>query len=650
MTLPTTSKRRTLSSINDNTTHCFESAWMKRYFSLSFPDARCFSLDELLKLRPQAIESSPEERLELVGQWAPEDSPLVLKTLEDLRASLVLGHEDVDYCFSLLPEVPKNQALQKVFHQYLDSPLRQDKTQEVWDLVEALKSFQWSPPVSGNWIFIAADPPGHLFKELALGFGASPEVEESQYLFPWEWEPQPKQRGIQLSAEPAICLDRIAERVRHLIRQSLRPHEIQIMLACEPHWWNYLRYRLAHLKIGFQQWPDKETIGEDSKDSKVALVPFPSIPVGSQVLGFTDDSFWLFPRTPSLLTDIEMETLFEAGFPLPKASEARQRRSKALDHLFANQRNLWFHAGHWEALGPKKLKLAQALAPTPETKSSQSVLLKPRPLSATQLETYANCPAKYLFQNRLKLSPPGWDRAYPLILGKAVHLALELHWKEKAETPELNDLLERFDLVMNEVEPELPKDHSIYALLSVQYESLMANAAKCESQLQDLGPSTPFAFEKDFSVELSGITFRGKIDRIDRREDGSLWIIDYKTGTVGFSPNQITTGKHFQAWLYLMAAEQLWKEPCAGVLFYDLKEGTVKRGLAHADWMGEQKKLLVRGHCVPQPKWEALKEMGLEHSQSIYHQISAGNFEPTPGAHCQVCDFAILCREGLGYQ
>ena len=61
----------------------------------------------------------------------------------------------------------------------------------------------------------------------------------------------------------------------------------------------------------------------------------------------------------------------------------------------------------------------------------------------------------------------------------------------------------------------------------------------------------PFALEKNARLHLPqvDVTLRGKIDRIDRREDGSLVVYDYKTGSPPTKPQQ----EHFDKQLRLSA-------------------------------------------------------------------------------------------------
>ena len=91
-------------------------------------------------------------------------------------------------------------------------------------------------------------------------------------------------------------------------------------------------------------------------------------------------------------------------------------------------------------------------------------------------------------------------------------------------------------------------------------------------------------------MDIEGFQFSGKMDRITQRNDGSLLLIDYKTGRVTFSPNHIILSKHFQALLYFISLKTIDHAPCSGVLFYDLKEGELRRGLFREDLISKELK------------------------------------------------------------
>ena len=74
----------------------------------------------------------------------------------------------------------------------------------------------------------------------------------------------------------------------------------------------------------------------------------------------------------------------------------------------------------------------------------------------------------------------------------------------------------------------------------------------------------PIAAECDGSFEIAGITINGRVDRLDRLADGSLAVIDYKTGTAP-SVAQIEAGFALQLGLMGLMAEAGGFNDVAGV-------------------------------------------------------------------------------------
>ena len=63
------------------------------------------------------------------------------------------------------------------------------------------------------------------------------------------------------------------------------------------------------------------------------------------------------------------------------------------------------------------------------------------------------------------------------------------------------------------------------------------------------------AVEQEGQIPFAGVTLKGKFDRVDRLSDGSLGIIDYKTGQPP-SPKSIRAGYSLQLGLLGLIAEE----------------------------------------------------------------------------------------------
>jgi DNA helicase-2/ATP-dependent DNA helicase PcrA len=126
------------------------------------------------------------------------------------------------------------------------------------------------------------------------------------------------------------------------------------------------------------------------------------------------------------------------------------------------------------------------------------------------------------------------------------------------------------------------------------------------------------ALEKPFTIKLDGIKFTGRIDRIDTLEDGGVEIIDYKTGA---PKTQKEVDKDQQVSIYAIAAkEALGLDPKILSLYF-----------------------VETGEKISTTRDEIQLEKTKEHLIEIIEKIKNGNFEATPGMHCEWCSYKDTC-------
>ena len=142
-------------------------------------------------------------------------------------------------------------------------------------------------------------------------------------------------------------------------------------------------------------------------------------------------------------------------------------------------------------------------------------------LSHTSMEQYLRCPQgwklKYLDHHK-ELPKPYFNK------GIAVHAALEVFYRDcLASPPPVEKLLAAFD---EEFDPEA------YAT-DDERERARADGGKMVRDFYALHSAdfqAALAVERDFFFEFDGIALRAKVDRIDKVDDDSVRIVDYKTG------------------------------------------------------------------------------------------------------------------------
>jgi RecB family exonuclease len=135
--------------------------------------------------------------------------------------------------------------------------------------------------------------------------------------------------------------------------------------------------------------------------------------------------------------------------------------------------------------------------------------------------------------------------------------------------------------------------------------------------------NVPVTLEGSFKIKVGDYLINGRIDRIDQLPDGSLEIIDYKTGK---PKEKIVGDDKDQLLIYQIATEELPQYHHLGktqkLTFYYLNDNS------QISFVGTEKEL------------SALKEKLIE----TINQIRSGDFTPTPSAFvCGSCPYKDIC-------
>ncbi len=231
--------------------------------------------------------------------------------------------------------------------------------------------------------------------------------------------------------------------------------------------------------------------------------------------------------------------------------------------------------------------------------------------SATSLKTFLDCKRKYYLQylqkideHTISLRPKNYE------LGNIIHKILEKNYKEKRFT-------------YKEAIKEISKYQHINPYLLIELELWKRKLEKFfkneEKRFSD-GISI-YELEKPFIIKINGIILKGKIDRIDKLQDGTFSILDYKTS----SNLKIDTFKtyekssDFQLELYFLATKDLG---VSQVGYYDLNDGKIKEEI------------------TIEPKIERLFDILNSFKTSFV------NFEKCENMQlCEFCPYAIICHK-----
>jgi len=228
-------------------------------------------------------------------------------------------------------------------------------------------------------------------------------------------------------------------------------------------------------------------------------------------------------------------------------------------------------------------------------------------LSASDIDTYRICPLKYKFARVFRIpQEPTIHQRFGIVL----HQVLE-RFHSNGGGP-LSALIELFMASwrrsgFGDSDDERQFRERALAALERYWREDRESEAE------------PVWFERSFAFRLGPHLLRGRVDRVDRRPDGSYELIDYKTGKAKTADE---LREDVQLSLYQMGARESWRlETSAQSYFYVLTGDKVP--VAHSDEELERVKTTVAG---------------------IASGILGQDFEPKPSPEvCSFCDYRIIC-------
>ena len=232
-------------------------------------------------------------------------------------------------------------------------------------------------------------------------------------------------------------------------------------------------------------------------------------------------------------------------------------------------------------------------------------------LSASAVETYEMCPLQFKFEREWKLAR---QVHAAMQYGAAMHRVLRTFYDSTrlGRTKGDDELLQLFreDLSTAGIQDEYQR--RLY--LEQGEEHLREFLAGTRSAAAPEVLHT----EEWFDIEIAGTKVAGRIDRMDRAPDGSVNIVDYKTGK---ARSQEDADESLQLSIYAMAAHAKWGYRVGALVFHNL-EGNVP---------------------VLSKRTEFQLEQARERVLTVARGIAEGNFKPKPDFYCNFCAFRGLC-------
>ncbi len=247
----------------------------------------------------------------------------------------------------------------------------------------------------------------------------------------------------------------------------------------------------------------------------------------------------------------------------------------------------------------------------------------PRSLSPSRLSDFQTCPRRYQYASIERIPQPA---SYATAKGRFAHFVFE----------------ELFKLPPDERTIERTRDFVPAAVEAILTEDVRADIGMDDAMmhrlLEETGEiiTTYFQMEDPTTVSSEGVELRlgatvdgaplfGILDRLDRDTDGSLTIVDYKTGGL---PNRNYDSQTFaNAELYAALCEaELGEKPTKIRLMYVAKGESIERDVSD---------VVVRARTQSAAHaWERINQFYVD-----------GEFPATPSVRaCRFCSFKDLCR------
>jgi len=232
-------------------------------------------------------------------------------------------------------------------------------------------------------------------------------------------------------------------------------------------------------------------------------------------------------------------------------------------------------------------------------------------LSASAVDTYERCGLQFKLDRDWRLSA---RPAAAMQYGAAIHRVLRTYFDSvNLGRPKTDDeLVDLFRLDLADSKIQEAYQHELYEKQGIAQLRDFLVAAHA------LPPVPVLHTEQSFEIRIGETSVVGRIDRIDRRPDGSVAIVDYKTGK---ARDQENADESLQLSLYAIAAHEKWGYTVGALIFHNLEEN-----VPVSTTRTEAQLVAARGRV-------AAAALG----------IAAGKFEPKLGMHCNFCAYRSLC-------
>ncbi len=259
-------------------------------------------------------------------------------------------------------------------------------------------------------------------------------------------------------------------------------------------------------------------------------------------------------------------------------------------------------------------KVEEPKEPPKMIKKEMNICPLPKNLSYSKLRTFEDCPLKYKFSYLYKIPTPSVAAAN---FGTSVHEALNKFYEslQNGAEPSLDYLKELYE------KHWIPRGYDSRAHHNARKKQgieILENYYKSH----DNNWVIPEMLEKAFNLKIGNYVFNGRIDRIDKLEDGTYEVIDYKTGKL--KKNQ-KLDKDLQLSLYALACRDVYGIEASKLSLYFLEDNE-----KHTTTRGPEE--LEKAKAKICEKTDALMK---------------SDFKATPGFPCKFCEYRLICNKAV---
>ena len=232
-------------------------------------------------------------------------------------------------------------------------------------------------------------------------------------------------------------------------------------------------------------------------------------------------------------------------------------------------------------------------------------------LSASAVETYDRCGLQFKLDRDWRLAA---KPAAAMQYGAAMHRVLKTYFDsvQLGRPKSGEELIEIFCRDLADSKIQEAYQHELYENQGI------AQLRDFLAALRSLPAPQVLHTEQSFEIHVAKTTVVGRIDRIDGRPDGSVAIVDYKTGK---ARDQKSADESLQLSLYAIAAQEKWGYKVAALIFHNLEDN-----LPVITKRAESQLLAAR-----------------QRVEAAADGIASGKFEAKPGIHCDFCGYRSVC-------